>query len=144
MKTLPFLALPLLAFAVAAVAADSGEGKDELWSVSVNSQMTKPMTMAMPAVTQTVCTPPDEGIGPPDTEGSDCSVDHFERAGNRFSYKVSCTMQGGTMKGDGWTEKTDASHYKGEMRIEGEASGMPVAMTMSYDGTRTGRCTADK
>lgn len=145
MKTLlSLLALPLLAFAVAAVAADTGEGKDEQWSVNVKAQMTKPMTMAMPAMTHTVCAPPDEDMGPPDTEGSECTVDHFEKSGNRVTYKATCTMQGGTMTGEGWSEKSDASHYKGEMRIEGEASGMPVAMTMTYDGTRTGHCTAKK
>jgi hypothetical protein len=51
-------------------------------------------------------------------------------------------MHGTQMTGEGWTEKPDDDHYKGEMHVSGSTQGMPMDMTMTYTGVRTGSCTA--
>jgi hypothetical protein len=124
------------------VPASADQGKDDQWSVTASMSMTKPMAMSMPAMTHAACTPANADQGPPQMQNADCKVEHFERSGKRASYKVSCNMHGTQMTGEGWTEKPDDDHYKGEMHVSGSTQGMPMDMTMTYTGVRTGSCTA--
>lgn len=120
------------------------DGKDVRWSVTIDMHMTQPMSMDMPGYTVKTCAPEDAEKGPPPMKNGDCKVEHFDRSGDRISYKVSCDQKGTQMTGEGWTEKTDADHYKGSMKMQGNTGGTPIAMNMSYTGTRIGTCTADK
>ncbi|HET8897807.1 MAG TPA: DUF3617 family protein [Rhodanobacteraceae bacterium] len=132
----------LLLLALPVVASAASQGKDDEWKVTVHMKMTAPMAMTMPAITQNTCTPANADQGPPPMKNGDCKVEKFEKNGQRADFKVVCHMQNGDMTGEGWTEKTDDTHYKGEMNIQGSSGGMSIAMSMDYSGVRVGSCTA--
>jgi len=129
---------------LASIAAQAAyaQGNDEQCSVTVETRMTRPMSTTLPPFTTTVCTPPDADQGPPPMQQGDCKVEQYAREGDRRTYRVAC-MQGGTRTvGEGWTEKSGTSAYRGEMRMASDDGG--VAMDMSYAGTLTGSCTAGR
>lgn len=134
------IASPLVALA----APPAAEGPDETWSVTTTTNMVKPMPMSMPAMTHTVCVPPNTDQKPPPMKGADCKLQHFDKQGKRVTFAATCQMQGGEMTGKGWTERADDAHYSGHMDLTGNVSGMPMEMHVDYAGTRTGHCTAAK
>lgn len=126
-----------------AAGAAHGEDKNVRWSVTVNMSMTQPMSMTMPAYTTKVCGPANPEKQPPPMKNGDCKVEKFDHSGKRINYKVVCDQNGISMVGEGWAEKVDDEHYKGSMTMTGNSSGTPMAMEMTYSGTRIGTCSEE-
>lgn len=126
-----------------AATAPAAEGPDDLWKVTAQLSMQEPISMDLPAFSNETCAPPQAEHGPPPMQNGKCTVDRFERDGDRVEFAVTCDQQGVSMTGEGWTEKTDADHYKGAMNMSGSASGQSMKMSMSFSGTRIGHCTAE-
>ena len=138
--------LPLLWAALALVttpvAGQTGyrvdpQGKDELWDVTTKMEMAG-MPMAMPAQTNRVCVEKgnDEAVIP---KNEDCRMTESSRSGNRFSFKMACKSKNSDYTGSGEITYT-ASGYDGRIRMAGKMEGEPMDMTMTYAGTRAGRC----
>lgn len=138
----PLVAAWIVCIAFAA-SAPASEGPDDLWKVTAKLSMQEPMSMELPAFTSESCAPPQAEHGPPPMKNNQCTVDHYERDGDRVEFAVTCDQQGVSMTGEGWSEKTDADHYKGAMNMSGNASGQSMKMSMSFTGVRIGHCTAE-
>ncbi len=131
-----------LAFVAAPVAGQTGyrvdpQGKDELWDVTTKMEMAG-MPMAMPAQSSRVCVEKgnDEAVVPRNEE---CRMTESSRSGNRFSFKMACKNRNSDYTGTGEITYT-ANGYDGKMRMAGKMEGEPMEMTMTYAGTRAGRC----
>jgi len=61
------------------------------------------------------------------------------RSGNRFSFKMACKNANSDYTGSGEITYS-AKGYDGRMRMAGKMEGQPMDMTMTYAGTRAGRC----
>lgn len=139
----PHLALALIGLLLPMLVV--AQGSDDQWAVTMKMSMTKPMPMDLPVQTHQSCVPANTDVlAPPTDKATDCRVEKMEKEDQRVSFRISCNMQGARMTGEGWAEHSDADSYRGEFSVEGEAEGMPMAMTMSYSGKRTGRCTATR
>ena len=114
-------------------------GKDELWDVTSKMEMAG-MPFAMPAQTRRVCAAKGNDAGTiPRNEG--CTVAESKRVGNKLAYRMDCKDGNNDYTATG--ESTwSGNGYEGRMRMIGKMGGSPVDMTMTYNGTRAGNCTA--
>jgi len=132
------LALVTLSLAVGA-AAQGKPGQDELWEVTGKTEMAG-MPMQMPAHTQQVCRPKgaatDEDLVPKER---DCRMTDVKRSGNRITFTMVCEGKD-RLTGTGDVQ-SDATGYRGTMRMKGTMDGEPVDMTQTFSGRRVGTCT---
>jgi len=137
--------LSLAALVAGPAAAQAGkadpQGKDELWDVTSKMEMAG-MPFAMPPQTRRVCAAKgNDAETIPRNEG--CTVVEAKRVGNKLEYKMAC--KGGKNDYTATGETTwSGSGYEGRMRMNGKMDGQPMDMTMTYNGTRAGNCTAAK
>ena len=115
------------------------QGQDELWEVTTKMEMVG-MPMAMPPQTNQVCRPAgkpqEEDAMPKDRE---CKMTDVRRSGYRTTYTMVCE---GKDKFTGTGDITsDATGYRGTLKIVGTMDGRPMNMTQSFSGRRLGNCT---
>ena len=138
MKRTAIVALLVLT-ALAAHAADSQPG---LWQVTAkNSAAGGPPREHV----STSCVTPEQvknlqsGVGS-ENPNMPCKRTSFERQGNRVTYHVQCTMQGGTSEGDGTFIFDTPTHYSATVTNRIAMQGQTITTTTTMEGRRVGEC----
>ena len=143
----------IVACSAAVFAQGPGPRRDGNWDVTIEMQMPNmpnmPQGMTIPPIKTTQCitkeqaadpsqampTPPQRGGGP----APDCKVSDYKTVGNKVTWSMSCTGAAAA-SGTGEFVYGDDS-YTGQMVMNVERGGQPMAMTMKYTGKRLGDCT---
>jgi Protein of unknown function (DUF3617) len=143
----------IVACSAAVFAQGPGPRRDGNWDVTIEMQMPNmpnmPQGMTIPPIKTTQCitkeqaadpskampTPPQRGGGP----APDCKVSDYKTVGNKVTWSMSCTGAAAA-SGTGEFVYTDDA-YTGQMVMNVERGGQPMAMTMKYTGKRLGDCT---
>ena len=139
MKRTAIVALLILT-ALAAQAADPQPG---LWQVTVKSAA--PGGQVREHVS-TSCVTPEQtknlqsGFGPPENPNMPCKRTSFERQGNRVTYHMQCTMQGGTSESDGTFIFDTPTHYSATLTNRIAMQGQTITTTTTMEGRRVGEC----
>ena len=139
MKRTAIVALLILT-ALAAQAADPQPG---LWQVTVKSAA--PGGQVREHVS-TSCVTPEQtknlqsGFGPPENPNMPCKRTSFERQGNRVTYHMQCTMQGGTSESDGTFIFDTPTHYSATVTNRIAMQGQTITTTTTMEGRRVGEC----
>jgi hypothetical protein len=120
-------------------AAAVAQGKDDLWEVTIKTEIPG-MPMALPPVVTRNCTArnaKDEDYVPSE---KNCRMQDRKRSGNRLSYTIVCEGKDAMTIAGEMTFGTNS--YEGRMRMSGTANGQPMDMTQKFSGKRVGDCTA--
>jgi len=117
-----------------------GQGKDELWDVTIKMEMAG-MPFAMPAQTNRVCVEKGNDAGlVPKSKDDNCQVTDQKRSGNKFSFRVACTGKNPMTGAGEFTYSTDS--YDGRMQMKGTSDGQSFDMTQTVAGKKVGNCTS--
>ena len=139
MKRTAIVAL-LVPLALPALAADPQPG---LWQVTVKSSGAGGSAREH---VSTSCVTPEQakniqsGFGPPENPNMPCKRTSFERQGNRVTYHVQCTMQGGTSEGDGTFIFDTPTHYSATVTNRIAMHGQTITTNTIMEGRRVGEC----
>jgi len=131
MKAATTLASALAGLAAAALV--HAQGSDELWNMTTRMEMDG---MQMPPMSQQVCQKKGQGGAAPAPDPK-CTTSDVRTAGNKTSWKMSCTGDE-PMSGTGEITRTRDS-MSGRMQLRGKDG---VAMNVVYSGKLAGTCNA--
>lgn len=130
------------------VAQGAGPRRDGNWQVTIQMEMAG-MPQGMPPTTVMQCVTKEEASDPtkmmpqgPGGRGGmppECKVSDLKTEGNKMSWSMKCEGQN-AMTGTGDVIYAGDT-YSGTMKMNVEAGGQPMAMTMKYTGKRMGDCT---
>lgn len=134
-KKLFITAMILLSTISFAFAGSKPNIQEGLWEIT--STMSMP-GMQMPPMVHQQCLSEKDLVPQSKQPGQDCKITDVKVVGDTVSWKISCTGQGGDMKGTGTTTYKGSS-FDGTMTMTmGGPSGTTVTMKMS--GRRIGKC----
>jgi hypothetical protein len=128
------LALALAPWVLAATTPPPAKEVGDLWEVTTRMTI-EGMPEAIPAQTQSVCTPKTWTEPPGMEAGEGCQTLEFRNTPTASSWKVRCPGPPATA-GEGEITRTGPDAYKGTLRFVSEEG----RMTMSISGRRTGAC----
>lgn len=127
----------VLAGLALALLAHAQSGPDELWDMTVSTEMGG---MQMPPVAQQVCMNKGETRAEGFQRDKNCKVTEQRRVGNKLTWKMVCSGPE-PMTGTGEITRSGSS-MNGRMRLQGKSGGETVDMTMVYAGKLAGSCDA--
>jgi hypothetical protein len=125
------LLLITISFAFAGSKPNIQEG---LWEITSTVRM---QGMQMPPMIHQQCLSEKDLVPQSKQPGQECTVTDVKVVGDTVSWKISCTGQGGDMKGSGAITYKGSS-FEGTMTLTVGDTGM--TMTMNMSGRRIGKC----
>ena len=134
-KKLFIAAMILLTTISLAFAGPTPNIKEGLWEITSTVSMPG---MQMPPMVHQQCLSKHDFVPQSKQPGQECKITDVKVVGDTVSWKISCTGQGGDMKGSGTTTYKGSS-FEGTMTMTMGAAGM--TMTMHMSGHRIGKCT---